>query len=122
MGWGNKSQWNDEVLIALNAVISDISGANAVYFPCPVAGTIVRVDSVVTGDPGAQGVLTTSINGGTNVTQTVIIANGASAGDRDSCQPADNNVVAIGDAIKVISDGAPSNAVSAFVTISISVG
>lgn len=119
MGWATKGPWNDVAVIALNAVIADISGANAVYFPCPVAGVITRIDSVVTGDPGAQGILTGSVNGGTDITQTVVIANGASAGDRDSCQPADNNVVAVGDQIRVISDGTPSNAVSAFITITI---
>jgi hypothetical protein len=121
MAWGNRSSWNDNILLALTNVLADISGANAVYFACPVSGIIRRIDTVVTGDPGAQGILTANINGGTNITQTVVIANGASAGDRDSCSPADNNVLAVGDAIKVISDGTPSNAVSAFITVSIEI-
>jgi len=119
MAWGNKNEWSDDTLLALTGIIADISGANAIYLACPVKGKIVRVDSVVSGDPGAQGILTTSINGGTDITQTVVIANGASAGDRDSCQPADNNILAVGDGIKVISDGTPSNAVSAYITVTI---
>ena len=100
----------------LNCRIDDISGANTAYVVSPFAGTLSKVWTVVSGDPGADTVLTANVNGGTDVTATVTVADASSAGDVDSCTPADNNTVTAGNYIKLTSDGAASNAVSVDVT------
>ena len=123
MGWAKISQTDVYDLVeVLQCKIDDISGANAAYIACPVAGTITRIDTVVSGDPGADTLLTGSVNGGTDITNTVTITNGASAGDRDVALPGDNKAVAVGDAIKILSNGGASNAVSAYVSVTILVG
>ena len=122
-GWAKVTQRDISDLVeTLQCRIDDISGANAAFIACPVAGVITRIDTVVTGDTGGETVLTANINGGTNITQTVTIRNGSAAGERDSALPADNRSVAVGDAIKILSNGGAGNAVSAYISVTVEVG
>ena len=60
------------------------------------------------------------MNGGTNITDTITIANsGSAAGVIDNCVPSDNNTVVAGNYIKLTTNGASDNAVSAVFTITI---
>ena len=109
--------------IVLNGTITDVSTAGQIYVASPIAGTITKIYSVLNGAiSGADAGLTAKI-GGTAVTGgTITIANsGSAAGDVDSATPTAANVVAIGDAIEIETDGASTGAVSAFITIEITI-
>ena len=96
--------------------VPDISTANsAALAVSPVAGTLSKIYTTIEGAIiTADAVLTASVDGGTDVTQTVTIATASSAeGDVDSCTPADNNTVAVGSVIKLASNGASGNVVGA---------
>lgn len=98
-------------------IIADISGANAVTFVSPVAGTVHSVHSIVSGDPGAETDIAMTVNGGSAATVVLTIANAAAANEKDSATFADNNVVAVGDYVTLTSDGAATNGVSANMTV-----
>lgn len=106
-------------VISLGTVIlSNISTGGAQgKFIAPFAGEVIKVISRVTGNPGAQNQLSLQVNGGTAATNKVTIANGSSAGDKDTADIDDNNVVAEGDLITVTSDDGGSNNVDAQVTV-----
>ena len=98
----------------LNVSLDDISTASSCYVVAPKAGTLTRIYSVIDGTIGtADAVITASVNGGSNVTQTLTIANGSNAGIKDDCTPADNNSVGAGQYIQLTTNGASTNSVSA---------
>ena len=98
----------------LNVSLDDISTASSCYVVAPKAGTLTRIYSVIDGTIGtADAVITANVNGGSNVTQTLTIANGSNAGIKDDCTPADNNTVAAGEFIQLTTNGASTNSVSA---------
>ena len=98
----------------LNVSLDDISTASSCYVVAPKAGTLTRIYSVIDGTTGtADAVITANVNGGSNVSQTLTIANGSNAGDLDDCTPADNHTVAAGQYIRLTTNGASTNAVSA---------
>lgn len=103
--------------------MTDVSTAGSVFVVSPYAGTLSKAYSVIDGAIAtADAVLTLNVNGGTDVTQTITIAySGSAAGDVDSCTPADNNTVAVGDYIKITTDGASTNTVAATITLVITV-
>jgi len=96
--------------------VPDVSTAgSAALAVSPVAGTLSKIYTVLEGAIiTADAVLTASVDGGTDVTETITIATASSAeGDVDSCTPADNNTVAVGSYIKLVSAGASGNVVGA---------
>ena len=98
----------------LNVSLDDISTASSCYVVAPKAGTLTRIYSVIDGTTGtADAVITANVNGGSNVSQTLTIANGSNAGDLDDCTPADNHTVSAGQYIKLTTNGASTNVVSA---------
>ena len=98
----------------LNVSLDDISTASSCYVVAPKAGTITGIYSVIDGVTGtADAVITANVNGGSDVSQTLTIANGSSAGTLDDCTPADNNAVTAGQYIKLTTNGASTNVVSA---------
>ncbi len=105
--------------VVLTARIPDVSTASSAAFICsPVAGTLSKIYTVLEGTIAtANAVLTASVDGGTDVTATVTIAyDGSAAGDVDSCTPADNNTVAVGSYIKLLTNNASTNAIGATVS------
>lgn len=99
--------------------ILSIAGANADFMVTPSEGRVIAIHSVVSGDPGANTLITIS-NVTKNVTiGTVIIANSASAGDRVSDLDIPNGAVSELDVIKALSNAAASNAVSVNLTLEI---
>lgn len=107
--------------VYLQTSISDISGANSGFVVSPVAGTLSKVYTVIDGAiTVGDAELTINVNGGTDVTETITIAySGSAAGDVDSCVPADNNTVSVGDYIKITSDGGSTDACKAVVVFEI---
>ena len=104
------------------ARIPDVSTAGSAAFAVStVAGTLSKIYTGLEGTIAtANAVLTASIDGGTNITQTITIAyDGSAAGDVDSCTPADNNTVSVGSIIKLLTDNASTNAIGATVTFEI---
>ena len=103
----------------LTVRMADISTAGSVYVVSPYAGTLSKAYSVIDGAIAtADAVLTLNVNGGTDITQTITIAySGSAAGDVDSCIPADNNTVAVGNYIKITTNGASTNTVAATITL-----
>ena len=110
--------------VVLTGRITDVSTVgSAAYATSPVAGTLSKIYTVLEGTIAtADAVLTASIDGGTDITETVTIAyDGSAAGDKDSCTPADNNTVAVGSVIKLITNNASTNAVGACVSFVITI-
>ena len=104
--------------VVLTTRLDDISTASSAYVVSPFAGTLSKVYSVIDGTIAtADAVLTINVNGGIDVTNRITIAyRGSGAGDVDSCTPDDNNTVAVGDYLKVTTDGASTNTVSAVIS------
>ena len=105
----------------LNVALNDVSTGSSCFVVAPKAGTITNIHSVIDGAiTTADAVITANVNGGTNITDTITIANsGSAAGVVDNCVPSDNNTVAAGNYIKLTTNGASDNAVSAVFTITI---
>lgn len=94
--------------------IGSLAGAGAfrALVVAPVAGTISKIYSVLTGHALATGdaTLTAKING-TSVTTGVITItqSGSAIGDKDSCTPSALNTVAAGDVLEVLVGGTNDN-------------
>lgn len=97
--------------------LEDISGANEISFVSPVDGTCFTVYSSVTGDPGADAIISGNINGGTAFTDTMTVSNGSSQHDVDSMSPTDNNEITAGETVRFVSNGGASNAVGIWLTV-----
>jgi len=113
--------------VYLTVEIADLDEDVPAYTIAPVDGTISKVRTVVqpdvtyvSGTGGAVVAAETMVraalgspvaDGGTAVTNGVVtIANGASIGEADEASPTANNIVAAGDVLSVVSDGADTAA------------
>ena len=103
----------------LTVRLPDVSTASSVFVVSPYAGTLSKAYSVIDGAIAtADAVLTLNVNGGTNISETITIANSSSAaGVVDSCAPSVHNTVAVGDYIKITTNGASTNTVAATITL-----
>jgi hypothetical protein len=107
----------------LYCVIPDVSSAtatdNAAYVAVPDKGKLIKVFSTIDAAiTVADAELTITCGSQSAVTQTITIAqSGAAAGDVDYCVPADNNIVAEGDVIKIASDGGSTTQAAANITL-----
>lgn len=106
----------------LTARIADISTAETVWTPVPVAGKVTKIYSVIAGTIAtADSVLTCKINAVAITTGAITVtASGSAAGDVDSVTPTAANVVAAGDALSVVTSAASTNAVQCEVLYEIS--
>jgi len=100
--------------------IADVSTAETVYIPVPVAGTITRMDTCL------QGAITTAdagvslVQSNDNAIASVTIANsGSAAGDVDTDSSPTNAAVTAGSYLKLSTDGASDTAAKLLVTITI---
>ncbi len=107
----------------LNVKLADISTAGSAYVVAPIAGTIQKIYSVIdTAITVADATLTFKINDTLITSSSITVAYlGSAPGDVDSSTPSANNVVAAGDVIEVITDGASTETSSAMITLLISV-
>ena len=110
-------------LIYISYEILDVSTAKSMWLPCPKAGKIIKIYSVLhgaiaTGDVDLtfeiDGVLVT--NGIITITQS-----GSAAGDLDNSTPSANNVLTAGQAIEIITDGVSTGTVNVTLTFEIDI-
>lgn len=122
--WGslpvaNISGLNNANKYYIRATIADISTAASTFVPCPVAGTISKVISVLQGPiTVADGTFRLRI-GGTPVTDSdvTIAQSGSAAGDVDTASPTAANTVTADSAIEVQSLGTSTDAAAVEVLI-----
>ena len=104
----------------LNVALADVSTASSCFVVAPKAGTISAIHSVIDGTLATgNAVITANVNGGSNISNQITIANSSGAGTIDTCSPGDNNTVSAGNYIQLTTDGASTNTVSAVFTITI---
>ena len=114
---------NNSNRIYIQARIPDISTADVVYVPCPLAGDIISVisvlDAAIVTDNGDVRLRI----GGTPVTDSniTITASGSAAGDVDTATPTAANTVTANSAIEVQTLGNASTAVAVEIMIVVDV-
>ena len=93
--------------VILNARIDDVSTAGDIYIPVPIAGVITRISTTLGAAISvADANITFSINGVAIDGSAITIAfTGSAPGDVDSSTPSGHNTVAVGNQIKVSTDG-----------------
>jgi hypothetical protein len=107
--------------LALTYVIDDISTAGYHYIPIPVAGDITLIQSVISGAIATADCGLVFDIGGVGITGGAITIgySGSGAGDYDYCEPSALNTVAIGDILRIYSNGASTNTIKATIVIKI---
>ena len=98
--------------------VSSINSANLGQFIMPFDGTITSGKCCVTGNPGAETVLTVTVIGGAGNAGTFTIANGTASGTTDDyVDGAGTASATAGTKVTITSDGGASNDVDAYVTL-----
>ena len=115
-GGGAWTAHNNKVV--LNTRIDNISAASSAWVVTPVAGTIAKVYSVISGAITSGDATLTAKIATVSVTNGVItVANsGSAAGTVDSATPSGANTVTLGQAIEIATDGGSTNSISAVIT------
>lgn len=97
---------------------ADISSASSLYLPIPFAGTVTKIQSVLSGAiSGSDAVFTISDSGGSSMGTLTITQSGSAAGDVDTLAPSSNNTVTASDYIQIACDGGPSSHVHALIVV-----
>lgn len=97
---------------------SDISSSSNLYLPIPFAGTVTKIQSVLSGAiSGSDAVFTISNSGGSSMGTLTIAQSESAAGDVDTLAPSSNNTVTASDYIKIACDGGPSSHVHALIVV-----
>lgn len=106
--------------VVLTTRIDNISAASSAWVVTPVAGTIAKVYSVISGAITGTALLTPEIGGVAVAGGPITVAqSGSAAGVVDSYTPSSANTVTAGQAIEIQTDGGSTNAVSAVITFEI---
>lgn len=111
-------------IVLVPTILTDISTAGSAWVACPVAGIIKKVQTIIDGAIAtADAALTMEVNGTAVDGLAITVANsGSAAGDVDTDTPTSGNataVVAAGDKLEIITDGASTNTVRVVVLIHI---
>jgi hypothetical protein len=102
----------------LTVQFPDISTASNLYVPIPYAGTITKIQSVLTAAiSGGDAVFTVTNSSGSSMGTLTITQSGSAAGDVDTLTPSSNNTVTAGTFIKIACAGAPSSHVETCIVI-----
>lgn len=102
--------------------MADISTAGTVYFYVPFAGTLSSVGSVLGGAIAtANSTITIKDNSGATAGTITVAYSGSAAGDIDSVALASNNTFTAGQRVIIETDGASSNTVPLFLTLTFTV-
>jgi hypothetical protein len=102
----------------LTVHFSDISTAGNIYVPVLYDGTVVKVQSVLSGAiAGADAVFTVYNNGGSSMGTLTVTQSGSAAGDIDTLNPSSNNVITAPSFIRINCDGGPSSHVDTVIVI-----
>lgn len=98
-------------LMAIQAQIPDVSTISSTYYTTsPVNGRIVHIVGTLQGAITVAAATVTTNIGGTPVTGGALTIAVGAAGTGDSAEPTAANVLAVGDAITVVSDGGSTDA------------
>lgn len=101
--------------IVLSGRVADVAATTPGFVVAPCKGKIKRAYSVVEGTTNGTAVISFAIAGATALTDTLTIANGATAGEMDSVDFSQTNsaagIINEGDNISITSDGGGSTTV-----------
>ena len=102
-------------------MLDDISTASSCFVVAPKDGTIKKIYSVINDTiAGNNAEITINVNGGTNITNKLIIdQSNSEEGVVDSVTPGNNNTVYSGQYIKLTTNGGSTGTVRAIFTIEI---
>ncbi len=105
----------------LTTMLDDISTASSCFVVAPKDGTIKKIYSVINDTiAGNNAEITINVNGGTNITNKLIIdQSNSEEGVVDSVTPGNNNTVYSGQYIKLTTNGGSTGTVRAIFTIEI---
>ena len=94
----------------LTVRIADISTAETIYVPIPVASTLVKVWSALSATIAtADSVVTFSNHAGASMGDLTIAFTGSAAKDVDSLTPSTNNTFTAGQVLTIANDGGATN-------------
>ena len=114
------SELHDPLYIAFSGVIDDISTASTIYIPMPYAGTVKRITTVLGGAIAtANAGITVKNSAAASMGSITVAFTGSAAGDTDNLDPASNNTVTANDYITVETDGASTNTVKLYVSVTV---
>lgn len=106
----------------ITAVIDDVSTAGTVYLPCPIAGTITQVTTVLGGAiSGSDSTLTIRNSAGASAGTITVTESGSAAGDVDTVSPTTNNAVSAGSFMSIETDGASTGTAKVYVSMLVQV-
>lgn len=110
-------------LVYLTYELVDISTAKSTWLPCPLAGKITRIWSVIDGAIGTADCILTFEIATVLVTngQITIAFSGSAAGDEDDSTPSALNVLTAGQPLEIITNGASTNVINATLVFEIDV-
>lgn len=90
----------------VQGIIPDVGTAAAIFLMSPVAGVIALISTKLGGAlASADATIACKVNAGTSMGSITITSSGSAVGDLDSLAPTENNTVAVGDWIRLDTDG-----------------
>lgn len=107
--------------VYLTVDMTNISSATVVYLPCPVAGTITQITTIINGAITIANAILTGKIGSTTITggAVTIPFSGSAAGQVNSTTPTALNTVAVGNNINFTANNASTNTVRATIVVEI---
>jgi len=104
----------------ITEAIADVSSAETLYIPVPVAGTVVRVDSCLQAAINTSDATVTLVQSDDSAMASLTIAqSGSAAGDVDTDSSITNGTVTAGSYLKLATDGGSTGTAKLIVTITI---
>ena len=108
--------------IALTRVIADVSTAGDVRISCPVTGVVAYITAVLEGALSVADATVSFHIGAVSIdTADLTISSAGVAGSQYNSTPTGHNDVAVGDVIKITTDGASTGTAELVVTLLINV-
>jgi len=122
-GSGAWTAINNSNKIFLHYRFNNISTASSQWVIPGIAGTITKIQTVLSGAIASADCVMSFEIGGTPITNggITITQSGSAAGDIDSATPTANNTITADQAIEMISNGASTNNVNLGITFTIDV-
>ncbi|MEY3415640.1 MAG: hypothetical protein RLZZ418_885 [Pseudomonadota bacterium] len=101
--------------------MTNISSAAVVYLPCPVAGTITKITTIINGAIATANAILTGRIGSTAITSGAVTIpfSGSAAGQVNSTTPTALNTVVAGNNINFTANNASTNTVRATIVVEI---
>ena len=106
--------------VLVQGVIPDVSTAATIFLMSPVAGVVSLISTKLgAAISGADSVLAAKVNAGTTMGAITVAHSGSAVGDLDSLTPSAQNTVAVGDYIRIDTDGASTGAAPLSIVVEI---